>query len=560
MKAYILKIWNSILAPSFMLLAISALMGPAIAGYALKWDVRIVGNVGLSVYAIHSILHFLFQIVSAETNNWRMTRDVKARPRDWNEVKVAIIVAGYREDAYMFEQCLRSIKDSSYGNVSNIICIIDGNEAADRYMSDIFKTVFGSDVKTLDFLLCELDEERKESELNNMTLERNMCVMQPHGGKRDALYTGFKLIMKDPTIQAVITTDSDTILEQVAIKELVYPLRHEDIGAVAGQVLIWNTDSLLTFIVAFRYWMSFNLERGCESLWKTVLCIAGPMGCYKTGLIKDVLEEWINQRFLGKKCTYGDDRHLTNRILMRGKKVIYTPYAVGHTDTPYSYERYLIQQTRWSKSYFREFFFTIGCIHKHFIWMGYELIYHFTYFFLLIYWMIHLFYFANIKTQIMAVFVTTAMSLVRSLYGVIKTRDLKFILFNLYSYVYFFIIIPAKIMALLTMWDISWGTRGQTSSDGIVSTILQKMNTYFTVIMWFSFSAGGFLYSLYYSKNFEFEKEYYRVAFIGICAYILYIIVNVGAYYILHFTKVSHTRILKDINREKENISTANSV
>lgn len=555
MKTYLLKLWNSFLAPAFMILAISAIIGPAVAGYALKWDIRAVGDIGISAYAIHSIIHFIFQVVSAEVNNWRMTREVKARPRDWKDIKVAIIVAGYREDAYMFEQCLRSIKDSNYENISNIICIIDGKDEEDMYMADIYKTVFGTDIKTLDFLLCEVDEERKVVELNNIQLDKYMCILQPHAGKRDALYTGFKLIMKDPTIQAVITTDSDTIVELAAVKELVYPLRHDDIGAVAGQVLIWNTDSLLTFIVSFRYWMSFNLERGCESLWKTVLCIAGPMGCYKIGLIKDVLDEWINQKFLGNKCTYGDDRHLTNRILMRGKKVIYTPFAVGHTDTPYNYERYLVQQTRWSKSYFREFFFTIGCIHKHFIWMGYELIYHFTYFFLLMYWMIHLFYFANIKTQVIAVFVTTIMSLFRSLYGAIKTRDPKFILFNLYSYVYFFIIIPAKIMALLTIWDISWGTRGQSSSNGIISLIFNKVHTYFTLLLWFCFSAGGFLYSLYYSRDFKISNDMYRIGFIGICAYIFYMFINIASFYILHFTKISHTRLLKDIKRAKENIS-----
>jgi hyaluronan synthase len=549
------KLWNLRLGQIFTLFAIAALIGPAIAGYVLKWDLRAIPEVGISVYAIHSIIHLVFQIVSAEINNYKMKKEVKNRAENWADIKVTIIVAGYREDAYMFEKCLRSIKESKYGNIARVICIIDGIDEADRYMADIYQKIFESGYKVVDFVLSEQgNREAVDFSQYQASYMDNVCIMQPHRGKREALYTASYIAMTDPSVQAIITTDSDTILEDDAIKELVYPLRHEDVGAVAGQVLVWNTDSLLTFIVSFRYWLSFNLERACESLWRTVLCIAGPMGCYKVELIRNVLDEWVHQQFLGNKCTYGDDRHLTNRILMQGKKVVYTPQAVGHTDTPYSFERYLVQQTRWSKSYFREFFFTIGCVHKHFIWMGYELVYHFTYFFLLMYWMIHLFYFADIRTQAIAVLVTSVMSLARSAYGAIKTRDAKFLMYNLYSYVYFFVIIPAKLMALMTMWDISWGTRGGSASKRFWSIIWSKFMTYFGLIIWTLFAAGGFGYSIYYSHIFEFNNMKYRTGFLLFMGYIGYIVVNVVIYIALNVSETTHTKLFKQIKEDKVNI------
>ena len=549
------NIWNHGLGQFFSLVAVSAIIAPSIAGYVLKWDIRGVGLFGISVYAIHSIVHFVFQVVCAEINNIIMRNKVKKRPPDWADIKVAVIVAGYREDPYMFERCLISVKDSDYKNIARIICIIDGNEEGDKYMAEIFAKVFNTRFKVVDFVLSEQEEGARDLSIYQNTTDENICIMQPHRGKREALYTASKVAMIDPTVQAIITTDSDTILNTDAVKELLYPLIDDNVGAVAGQVLVWNTDSLLTFVISFRYWLSFNLERACESVWKTVLCIAGPMGCYKTSIIKDVLDGWVNQKFLGNKCTYGDDRHLTNRILMKGMKVVYTPYAIGYTDTPYNYERYLVQQTRWSKSYFREFFFTIGCIHKHFIWMGYELVYHFTYFFLLIYWIIHLLYFSSMRTQAIAVVITTAMSLVRSIYGAIKTRDIKFLLYNLYSYVYYLMIIPAKIMALMTMWDISWGTRGEDRKS-IWSVISMKAKTYFGVVLWVGVSGAGFAYSIYKSYIFKIEDEVYRTGFIIFMSYIGYIVLNMVLYYTLYFTKWSYTPYLNEIIEAKKKIPT----
>jgi cellulose synthase/poly-beta-1,6-N-acetylglucosamine synthase-like glycosyltransferase len=54
--------------------------------------------------------------------------------------------------------------------------------------------------------------------------------MQPHHGKREGLYTGFKLLMQDPNIKVIVTTDSDTILDKSAIGRLWFTL-----GVIVGQ-------------------------------------------------------------------------------------------------------------------------------------------------------------------------------------------------------------------------------------------------------------------------------------------------------------------------------------
>lgn len=42
------------------------------------------------------------------------------------------------------------------------------------------------------------------------------------------------------------------------------------------------------------------------------------LGLYRNHLLQQFLEAWYNQKFLGTHCTFGDDRHLTNRMLSMG--------------------------------------------------------------------------------------------------------------------------------------------------------------------------------------------------------------------------------------------------
>jgi len=489
------------------------MLAPAVVGYALQLRLGIFAEFAISVYGIYSLLYLIVQIVCAEVNNWKMSNDKKSREDAWAGLGVGAIVVGYREKADLLKRCLESIKSSKYANIKRIVFVIDGNSDSDMYMADVYKSVFNNNVVKVDFLISNAGDACDYT-LFNMT--RNICVMQPHGGKREGLYTGFKLLMQDPDVQVVVTTDSDTILDENAITELVYASRHEHVGAVAGQIEVWNkSDSLLAHIVAYRYWFSFNLERACESFWNTVLCVAGPMACYKMDTLRVILDDWFNQKFLGAPCTFGDDRHLTNRVLLQGKKVVYTPFALGYTDTPRDFATYFRQQTRWSKSYFREFLYNMQSIHLHPIWMCYELCYHIVYFFLLMYWFVYILYFGNIYQQTLAILITMGMVLIKCVYGGIKARNWAFVFFYLYIFVYFLVLIPAKIIALLTLWDTRWGTRG-SRSNGVVTWFA----TYWSVLLWYGTLAGGFAWMIYKNLEFQFEDFRYKVAFIGFIVYI----------------------------------------
>ena len=75
---------------------------------------------------------------------------------------------------------------------------------------------------------------------------------------------------------------------------------------------------------------------------------------YRRTAVRYVLEPWLNQTFLGKPSTFGDDRSLTNFVLQRNWRVLYAPDAVATTNAPEHLKQFLRQQLRWKKSWLRE--------------------------------------------------------------------------------------------------------------------------------------------------------------------------------------------------------------
>ena len=259
-------------------------------------------------------------------------------------------------------------------------------------------------------------------------------------------------------------------------------------------------------------------------------------------MLKEILDLWFNQKFLGYKCTFGDDRHLTNCILLQGKKVIYTEHALGWTDTPANYGIYLRQQTRWAKSYFRECLFNLKSIHLHSFWMVLELEYNIIYFFLILSWAMHILYEGSIYSQAFALILSLFMSFIKCIYGAILSKDIKFMFFYLYSFIFSLIIMPAKIAALFTLWDNKWGTRGLTRS---------WLYSYWSVILWMGSLTGGFIYSIYKNCIFKYTFYYYKFAFITIVSFITFVLFTIIIEKIMRNRKKITNQIEQDIINNK---------
>jgi hyaluronan synthase len=103
-----------------------------------------------------------------------------------------------------------------------------------------------------------------------------------------------------------------------------------------------------------RYILSFDFQRSAQSTYGTVYCCPGALSAYRASAVRAVLDQWLHQRFLGARCTFGEDRALTNAILAQGFDTVYQASAIVHTLVPTTYAKLCKMYLRWDRSYVRE--------------------------------------------------------------------------------------------------------------------------------------------------------------------------------------------------------------
>jgi hyaluronan synthase len=259
-----------------------------------------------------------------------LVHDVKPRryPRYGGE-KIAVLIPCYNEDPDLVEQSIRTVI-AAEGD-KQVIVIDDGST---------------NGVQTR---LRELEAE----------LPIRVHEFAANAGKREALHYATTRMLDDD-VAFVVTIDSDTILEPDALVRVVEPLLDERIGASTGNVLLLNErQNLLTRLIGTYYWVGLNVYKQAQSVIRSVVCCSGCLAAYRASLLRDVIDEFAGQRFLGEKCTHSEDRHLTNLVLKRGYDVVYVSEAVSWTETPSTVRGFLRQQRRWKRGYVRESLYTL---------------------------------------------------------------------------------------------------------------------------------------------------------------------------------------------------------
>jgi len=169
-------------------------------------------------------------------------------------------------------------------------------------------------------------------------------------GKRYGMATGI-LRAKN---EIVIFVDSDSFIDSNSVRPLVKYFVNKSVGAVAGHADVYNANNnFLTKMQAVRYYISFRIYKSAESVFGCVTCCSGCYSAYRREYVLEYLDQWLNQKFLGASCTYGDDRSLTN-FLLRKYKIVYAEEAKAYTIVPDNLKQYFRQQLRWKKSWTRE--------------------------------------------------------------------------------------------------------------------------------------------------------------------------------------------------------------
>lgn len=170
-------------------------------------------------------------------------------------------------------------------------------------------------------------------------------------GKREALFAGFSRAASE----IIATVDSDSLARPNTLRALVAPFSDARTGGVAGRVMVWNRRrNLLTRMLHVRYLLGFDFVRAYQSRLGTVWCCPGAAQAYRRALVAPHLEAWRGQRFLGARCTNGDDHAMTNLVLALGADTRYQSTAEVYTLVPSRYLRLCKMYIRWGRSTTRE--------------------------------------------------------------------------------------------------------------------------------------------------------------------------------------------------------------
>ena len=184
-------------------------------------------------------------------------------------------------------------------------------------------------------------------------------IYTPIPGKRNALVQGLKLATKP----ILVLVDSDTIWENNTLQELIKPFEDRLVGGVTTKQRILNTNQGI--IPKFADWIE-NIRNTysfkSHSVFGQIGCLPGRTIAIRKVCFDRCAKQFLEEKFLGIRLEYSDDRSLTNYILKQGYKTVYQETSQVYTTAPVTWKKYTKQQLRWAR----------GCQYNHlrmFGWM-----------------------------------------------------------------------------------------------------------------------------------------------------------------------------------------------
>jgi hyaluronan synthase len=385
------------------------------------------------VYGILAISHILVQMIIGHKEHRRQKAKHFTEWHQGHYPSVSVIVPSYNEEPAILDACVRSIANQDYESLE-ILVVDDGSTEREQLKAQVYDT---------------------------FAIYPNVHVIYTplNVGKRHAQKFGFNR----STGEIIVTVDSDTVLPQHAIRQLMQRFKDPTVGAVTGDVQVENSKvNILTRLIGYRYWSAFHQERAAQSYFYVLMCCSGPFSAYRKSVIDHVKDKYTSQNFLGRRCTFGDDRHLTNLVLEEGYRVVFDNKAIAYTHVPTDIRTYIKQQVRWNKSFYREMLWTLRSFREHHPYMIYDLVMQLILPFLLIValggmvWQSFT-YGPHVILHYIGTIIVIAV--LRAGYGLYRTKDAGFLLFVLYGFIHLLLLMPTRLYALCTMRETGWGTR-----------------------------------------------------------------------------------------------------
>jgi hyaluronan synthase len=171
-------------------------------------------------------------------------------------------------------------------------------------------------------------------------------VHTPIPGKRNAVKIGTEMSKYDITV----LLDSDTVWTPGTLPELIKPFKDANVGGVTTRQRILEPSR--SWITRWADWLENSrslYSMPAQSVLGQVGCLPGRTIAFRRHILIKVMDDFMNQRFMGVFLEVSDDRTLTNLTLKQGYRTVYQHTSLVYTDAPLQVKKLFKQQLRWAR-------------------------------------------------------------------------------------------------------------------------------------------------------------------------------------------------------------------
>jgi hyaluronan synthase len=170
---------------------------------------------------------------------------------------------------------------------------------------------------------------------------------QANAGKKHAQALAFRA---NAEADIFVTIDSDTALEDHALEEGLKPFADPRVQSVAGIEIAANPQANWLTRTASTRSLFFQVTAcGVQSAFGEILVNRGAFALYRAGLLRDIVDAYTAETFLGMPVMLGDDAALT--LFARGRgRTVQQSSAFAFTMYPETLSHHFRQWIRWMRA------------------------------------------------------------------------------------------------------------------------------------------------------------------------------------------------------------------
>ena len=312
-------------------------------------------------YIAITFLHTALQEHYAAKGGWTAHEDQEDQSPDPNTPlpTVDVVIPTFNEDPGVLDDCCASLVRQDYKGELRFLLVDDGSANLSQLLPVYHKYAALRRWTVLQYSDGNQGKREAQTAAIYGAEPESVTILGP----KDPVT--LRRVLDGSSAELVLMVDSDTVINSDGVRRILAPFTDKTVAAVTGDVRVLNREvNRLTKLIDERYRLLFRHERAAQSRFGRVLCCAGPFSAYRRTVLDEIWEEYRGRRFLGAKCTFGDDLQLTNLVLEQGYRSLYQPTAKARTIAPTGLWRYLRQQWRWNRSFYRELWWIILVLRK----------------------------------------------------------------------------------------------------------------------------------------------------------------------------------------------------